>query len=150
MLGASCLLALSLNIFMEAEAEGVKGMEAVAEVTTHRVQSSRYPNDYQAVVLQRKQFSWANGLTRRNTQGLIEFHAKLMQSPKMKNKGSQEAWERAKGVAIRHMVKYHWVHPEKEPEYSHYHTTKVKPKWAKGKKGIKKGNHVFYKHHTIQ
>ena len=136
-------LALTLNIFMEAEGEGVRGMEAVSHVTFNRVDSKHYPNDLASVVLQRKQFSWTSSLKSRDYKGLVEFQKRLMASKKMKNPKSQLAWRNAQRIAVRHYVRHLFNKPAPN-RFLHFHATYVKPYWAKNKKGKRIGRHIFY------
>lgn len=138
----AAFLALTLNIFMESEGEGIKGMEMVSHVTFNRVDSKYYPGDVKSVVLQRKQFSWTSALKSRDYKGLVEFQKRLMASKKMKNPKSQEAWRNAQRIAVKHFWN-HWS-GKKVNNYLHFHATYVKPYWAKGKKGHRIGRHIFY------
>ena len=54
------ILWLALNIHHEARGEPFHCQVAVGEVVRRRVESSVYPNTYEEVVLEPKQFSWAN------------------------------------------------------------------------------------------
>lgn len=138
------LLALSLNVFMEAEGEGYQGMEHVATVTMNRVNSPLYPNNIQSVVLQRKQFSWTSAVKSKDYKGLVAFQKRLLASKKMKNAKSQEAWRNAQRIAIEHYLKDLF---KAKPlyDYMHFHAVYVKPYWAKGRKGYRYKRHIFYK-----
>jgi spore germination cell wall hydrolase CwlJ-like protein len=113
---------LALNIYHEARGEGKEGMMAVANVTMNRVRSSAYPSTVCKVVYQHKQFSWVLD-TRVNP--VVRLTPEIMQIAKLAVTGNLV--DMTKGS-------------------THFHTTKVKPYWARHKKQtVVIGNHIFYK-----
>lgn len=130
---SEAVLALTLNLFFEARGEGEVGMKAVADTVITRVESSKYPDDVVGVVLQRKQFSWANSLSERTIFGLMNKQGEALRI-------NPEAYRRAERVARMALDKGHRNRP-----FIHFHSTKVKPYWAKSMSGHRIGNHIFYK-----
>jgi len=120
-------------IIGEGGGEGKAGMKAIYEVIWQRgVQRKR---SLAKVVTRRKQFSCLN-----RTTPAAQI-ARAMKHPS-----------------------FEWVHDEllKHPPLTvstvrdglpkvttnradHYHTTRVRPSWARGKRGKRIGNHLFYK-----
>ena len=113
---------MALNIYHEARGEGFEGMMAVASVTMNRVKSSAYPASVCKVVYQHKQFSWVLD-TRVNP--VVRLTPEIMQIAKLAVTGNLVDMTRGA---------------------THFHTTKIKPYWAKHKKKtVVIGNHIFYK-----
>ena len=63
------IFCLAKNIYHEAAVEGNLGMYAVGQVTLNRMKHKDYPSSVCDVVMQWKQFSWANKKSLRWTQG---------------------------------------------------------------------------------
>jgi N-acetylmuramoyl-L-alanine amidase len=123
------LLCLARNIYYEARGESLTGKIAVANVTINRVKKRNKENEKKTtickVVYEKHQFSWTN-------------------LPKPK-KIDDEAWDDALTIAKSVLNgKFRDV----TNKSTHYHSVKIKPKWASSHK-IKKvkviGKHVFYK-----
>lgn len=123
--------ALACNIYKEARGEGLDGQLAIGFVTINRSQHEKFPESVRKVVYQHKQFSWTiykNGYKIRD----------------------REAWESSVAVS-KFLMKirdkdslYRRLDNTKGSLY--FHTTEVKPYWAKSfKKTVKIGNHQFYK-----
>ena len=130
------------NLFFEARGEGVKGMQAVSNVTINRVRSTKYPNSICAVVFQRKQFSW----TKQEQWSTIEqvLRGDIGASKRFNQKdvvGYYQALEIA-SKAVLNPSRAIVVVPE---DTLWYHAEYVRPSWASRLKKIKKvGKHVFY------
>ena len=125
----SCLQDASCNklaeaIVYEARGEPTKGQIAVAHVILNRKQDPRWPSRIIDVIHQPHQFSYLKD--------------KHKQKPP-----SQGDWKRAANIA--HAV---ITGAEYNPvgDATHYHATRVKPKWARKLQPVAKiGNHVFYR-----
>ncbi|MGL6010207.1 MAG: cell wall hydrolase [Shewanella oncorhynchi] len=126
-------MALALNLFFEARGEGEAGMRAVADTVITRVESPSYPDNVVGVVLQRKQFSWANSLSERSIFGLMSKQGEALRI-------NPEAYRKAERVARMALDKGHKKRP-----FIHFHSVKIKPYWAKSMLGHRIGNHIFYK-----
>ena len=124
---------LARNIYYEARGEPKNGQKAVAKVTLNRVNSSRFPNSICEVVYEKR---WDK--RRKRYVGAFAW-TELDQLPKLKKKKWQEAWSIAETV---------YTDPKSVQLGGalYYHATRIKPRWAKQKKRIKKiGRHIFYK-----
>jgi spore germination cell wall hydrolase CwlJ-like protein len=110
----------------EARGETLVGAVAVGYVILERTKNpSKWPKTIRGVVSQRNQFSYT--------------------TRKQKVRPKQEDWERA------FVTSYRILHGEvKNPikTSDHYHTLKVKPRWAKKMQYVATvGSHKFYKDH---
>jgi len=121
---------LAEAVYYEARSETRSGQKAVAEVVLNRVASKHFPNSVCGVVYEgsgRKtgcQFSFT-------CDGSMDI------APKGKS------WERSQDIAS--LVLTGGVTPFTN-RATHYHTTAVKPKWAKNMRMTKRvGSHVFYR-----
>lgn len=119
------MMCLAQAVYFESRGEPLDGQLAVARVVINRAESSRFPDDYCAVVTQRAQFSFVRG-------GRIP-------SP---NTGSA-AWTRAKAIArIAHGDL--WESPAGDALY--FHATYVRPSWARRmSRRAQIDNHIFYR-----
>jgi spore germination cell wall hydrolase CwlJ-like protein len=116
---------LAKNIFHEAGIEDRMGKYAVAQVTLNRMKNPKYPTTVCDVVMDRKQFSWANDRKIRWTH------------PKGKT------WEESKQIAERVLAEGYRVKGLEQANY--YHADYVKPFWKKPEAKIAKiGTHIFY------
>lgn len=116
---------LAKNIYHEARGEDLLGQLAVAQVTLNRVKSKHYPNDICHVVMQRKQFSWANRKSNR------------WKHPK------GAAWESAKHLANQFLD--HGVRVNGLETALYYHADWVNPKWKDVDSFVAQiGTHIFY------
>ncbi len=116
---------MAKNIYHEARSENMLGQLAVAQVTLNRLKSKRYPNTICKVVLQRKQFSWANKRSLRWTHP----------------RGT--AWTDAKHIAKQ--VITGGVRVSGLDNALFYHTTAIKPRWMKPEAKVATiGTHIFY------
>ncbi|MGB3797401.1 MAG: cell wall hydrolase [Alteraurantiacibacter sp.] len=119
------MMCLAQAVYFESRGESLDGQLAVARVIVNRAESSRFPDDYCAVVTQRSQFSFVRG-------GNIP-------AP---NHGTR-AWTKAKAIArIAHRDL--WDSPAHDALY--FHATYVRPSWA-GRLTARATieNHVFYR-----
>ncbi len=122
---------LSEAIYFEARGETTRGQFAVAEVIMNRVDSKRYPNTVCGVVTQGAgkrngcQFSY-------NCDGIADT---------VKNR---KAFAKAAKVAKSILEGRPRVLTAKA---THYHTTAVKPRWAKKlTETARIGDHIFYRY----
>lgn len=134
---ASALLCLTLNLFKEAEGEGLENMRIVGDVVINRVESKDYPNDVCSVVLQKKQFSWANNLRNRNIETLVDVQANTL--IKIGNDDIRlNAYRDAEAIARYILSK------DYKPRYRFlYFYSGKSPYWANGKQGLRKGRLTF-------
>lgn len=114
---------LATNIYHEARSEPIEGQIAVAQVTVNRAKDKhQFANSVCGVVFERAQFSWTLGKPKRVTDA--------------------KAWKTAVDVA---RVVLTQSQPLPRFNALFYHTTKIKPHWAKRKRVLTViGNHVFY------
>ena len=116
---------LAKNIYHEARSEGLVGQLAVAQVTLNRLASPNYPDTICKVVMQRRQFSWANKKSIRWSH------------PKGK------AWDYAKHLADEVLNKGVRVVGLETALF--YHTASIKPRWMKEEARLTQiGTHIFY------
>jgi len=112
-------ICLAKNIYYEARGEGIKGMQAVAQVTLNRTKSERFPSTICEVVYQKYQFSWTAN----------------------KNKAPKgNVWEVAKWIARDTLDGNGHI---KNFDALYFHNTSVKPNW-KLRKVATIGRHIFY------
>lgn len=135
----AALLALTLNIFMESEGEGYKGMELVADVTINRLHLASYPDNILKVVLEPKQFSWTSKLRSRDFAGLVALQRSILESRKFKGK-RMKAYQDAEKIARRVLQKGY----KPSVRYTHFHAIGVNPKWSRDRWGHRWNNHIFY------
>lgn len=129
---------LAMNIYFEARNDSYEGKEAVALTVLNRAEHFNYPDSIckvikqaevinNKIVLHRCQFSW--------------YCDGRSDKPILHNRLEKEAWEESKLVA-------HNVVKGEFDEYlasTHYHNTKVNPKWAPTLDYIGQiGKHKFY------
>lgn len=114
-----CMLA---NIYHEARGEGVDGMQAVALVTLNR--AAQNDTTICDVVYKRKQFSWTNSV----------------KHVRRKMTDNYDTVHRVASAAVAGVI------VDITSGATHYHTTSVKPKWAKTlDKTGRIGQHIFYR-----
>ncbi|MDH3257399.1 MAG: cell wall hydrolase [Nitrospinota bacterium] len=127
------LTCLALNVYHEARGEPEKGKLAVAKVTLNRVKSSRFPNTICEAVYEQR---WDK--RRRRYVGAFAW-TEFDSLPPPKSKQWQIAWNAAETV-------YEDPETVQLKGALFYHATRIKPRWAKQKKRIKKiGRHIFYR-----
>ncbi len=127
------LTCLALNVYYEARGEPKKGKLAVAKVTLNRVSSRRFPNTICDAVYEQR---WDK--RRRRYVGAFAW-TEFDTLPPPKSREWQKAWNAAETV---------YTNPESVELKGalFYHATRIKPRWAKQKKRIKKiGRHIFYR-----
>lgn len=122
---------LSEALYFEARGESVRGQFAVAEVILNRVKSTRFPNTLCGVIRQgtgkkyQCQFTYT-----------CDGHKEVIHEKK--------AYERVSKVA---RVAIDGVAKELTEGATHYHTTAVRPSWARVyKQTARIGVHLFYRH----
>jgi len=128
----AAVVCLALAMYHEARSEGVIGQLAVGQVVINRAASGdrRWPSSICAVVkqggekpLHKCQFSfYCDGKSDRPYESDL-WADSLWNSNWMLN-----------GYVTIHSLE----------KATCYHTTKVKPRWAKGLKGLKIESHIFY------
>ena len=122
-LSKSQIECLSINAYMEARNQGVKGMQAVTWVVLNRVKHPAYPSTPCAVIYSPKQFSWVSNKT-----------------PQIKEKDAYTQAERVVEGVLSGKLK------DNTNSSTHFHSTRVKPKWASRLSYTTTiGSHCFYK-----
>jgi len=124
---------LARIIFAEAAGEPHIGKVAVGCVIRNRVKSSRWPNTYQEVILQPKQFSGVNS----------PLWRKFVQDKRLtpiQKKIKLECLEIAEDIITRKQ-------PDITGGANHYYNPKLaSPSWAKRMRVTRRiGNHIFLK-----
>jgi len=129
----SDLECLAENVYFEARGEPMAGQYAVAEVTLNRTMAPNFPHTICAVV---HEMRWDPG--RRRYVADFSWNELGAMSP-----DDGPAWKRAMAVAN---AVYDDEHEPVVPGALFYHSTSVRPGWAKTRTAIAKiGNHVFYR-----
>jgi spore germination cell wall hydrolase CwlJ-like protein len=124
---------LALNIYYEARGEPRAGQFAVAEVTMNRVASEYFPDTVCAVVYQKR---W-DYLRKRYVSAFS--WTELDRNPMPEGR----EWQRAREIAE---AVYYERHDPKLEGVLHYHATRIKPSWARGRKPVARiGKHLFYR-----
>lgn len=128
--GGSEFACLSEALYFEARGETVKGQFAVAEVILNRVKSSQFPDTVCGVI---------NQGTGRRYQCQFTYtcdgHKEVIHEPK--------AYERVAKVA---RLMLDGVQADLTEGATYYHTTAVKPRWARSfTRTAKYGVHLFYR-----
>lgn len=127
------LQCLAENIYFEARGEPIEGQYAVAEVTLNRTRAEHFPHTICAVV---HQMRWDPG--RHRIVADFSWTELGGLSPQ-----DGTAWKRAMTVAN---AVYDDVHDPIAPGALFYHSTKVRPGWARTRTAIATiGNHIFYR-----
>lgn len=115
----SCEL-LAKAVLYESRGEDEEGQKLVASVILNRVGDSKFPDTIEDVIYQKSQFSF-----------IRDMHKQKKPTKESVVKARKIAYDILnKGVVNDKIL---W-----------YHSTSVKPSWAKKAKGMKKGNHIFY------
>jgi spore germination cell wall hydrolase CwlJ-like protein len=129
----SDLQCLAENIYFEARGEPVNGQYAVAEVTLNRTRAQHFPHTICSVV---HEMRWDAG--RRRYVADFSWTELGALSP-----DEGPAWKRAMEVAT---AAYDDLRDPIVPGALFYHSTSVRPGWAKTRTVIGTiGNHVFYR-----
>lgn len=122
---------LSEALYFEARGETVKGLFAVAEVILNRVESGRFPDSVCGVVTQGTGRKFACQFTY-TCDGLPE----TVHEPR--------SWDRVAKVA---RLMLDGAPRELTEGATHYHTTAVRPAWARVYTKVATiGDHMFYRH----
>lgn len=123
---------LAMNIYHEARGEPRAGQYAVAEVTLNRARSGEFPDSICAVVHQKH---W-------NPRRKEKTSAFSWTAMEVNTDYTSGAWQEARQIAGE------VLHPERKPTLHgalFYHSTKVKPAWARKRKRLARiGRHIFY------
>lgn len=123
---------LAKTIWGEARGEGEDGMRAVALVIVNRLHAKGYPSTIEKVVRQRLQFSCWNKRDRNSRKlNRIKPH-----------------WPQYKDALRVAQEVLDGKHQDITGGATHYHATRVNPKWAKSGRLVKvasHGKHLFYK-----
>ena len=128
----SDLQCLAENIYFEARGEPLKGQYAVAEVTVNRTRAQNFPHTICSVV---HEMRWDP--SRRRYVADFSWTELGGLSP-----DDGPAWKRAMQVAS---AVYDDLPDPIVPGALFYHSTSVRPGWARTRKAIATiGNHVFY------
>jgi spore germination cell wall hydrolase CwlJ-like protein len=129
----SDLECLAENVYFEARGELLKGQYAVAEVTLNRTRAQNFPHTICAVV---HEMRWDSN--RRRFVADFSWTELGALSP-----DDGPAWRRAMTVAT---AVYDDEHDSIVPGALFYHSTSVRPGWARTRTEIGTiGNHVFYR-----
>lgn len=114
---------MATAVYFEARGEPFKGKVAIRDVVNNRGTNTC------SVVFQRQQFSWAHQMDWAHIEKFLRGEPKLSER-------EQLAWEEAqKAVGADFVVL--------GPEYKHFHSVHVRPKWSKP--GVRIGLHNFVK-----
>ncbi|MFK7875027.1 MAG: cell wall hydrolase [Paracoccaceae bacterium] len=129
--GGEDLKCLSQALYFEARGETVRGQFAVAEVIMNRVKSARFPDTVCAVI---------NQGTGRKFQCQFTYTC----DGKKEIVSEPRAYDRVSKVA---RLTLDGQVPALTEGATHYHTTAVRPNWAKVyTRTAKIGVHIFYRH----
>lgn len=129
--GGSEWRCLSEALYFEARGETVKGQFAVAEVILNRVESQRFPDSVCGVIHQGTGRKFA-----------CQFTYTCDGRPE--NVSEPAAWARVGKIAKAILDR---GAPDLTGGATHYHTTAVRPAWARVyKRTARIGDHVFYRH----
>jgi spore germination cell wall hydrolase CwlJ-like protein len=129
----SDLQCLAENIYFEARGESLDGQYAVAEVTLNRTRAQNFPHTICSVV---HEMRW--DANRRRFVADFSWTELGALSP-----DDGPAWKRAMQVAS---AAYDDLRDPIVPGALFYHSTAVRPGWARTRKAIATiGNHVFYR-----
>jgi N-acetylmuramoyl-L-alanine amidase len=127
------LQCLAENVYFEARGEPLDGQYAVAEVTLNRTRAPNFPHTICSVV---HEMRW-DPIHHRNVADFSWTELGAL-SP-----DDGAAWERATAVAI---AEYDDLHNPIVPGALFYHSTSVRPAWARTRTVIVRiGRHVFYR-----
>lgn len=139
MMCEAALLALTLNIYMEAKGESRAGMQAVADTVITRVDRRDYPECVTKVVLQSKQFSWIKKNKVESVFDLMALQRAIIHS-KSFNKKEMEAYQRAEQIASMALSSGY----KPRNRFTHFHASRIQPYWSYGKRGYRIGKQTFY------
>jgi N-acetylmuramoyl-L-alanine amidase len=129
----SDLQCLAENVYFESRGEPINGQYAVAEVTLNRTRAPNFPHTICGVV---HEMRWDTG--RKRYVADFSWTELGAMSP-----DDDPAWKRAMVVAT---ATYDETRDPIVPDALFYHSTSVRPGWAKTHTAITTiGNHVFYK-----
>ena len=133
---------MALNIYYETRSSNLADMYSVADVVLNRVEDTRYPDSICGVVKEGQQYS--DGRMKRNKCQFSWYCDGKNDTPR-----DRESWKKAQSIAWD-IVKWNSFRGITEGS-THYHTTYVKPRWNKSRKGWsitrvgRIGAHIFYR-----
>jgi len=127
--------ALAMNMYHEARGEGSEAMQLVGEVTLNRTSSKHFPNNICDVVYQARLDSKGN--PKRHKCQFSWFCDGRSDKPY-----DAKSWKLAEAIAsglVNKSISLIGINA------THYHTTRVKPYWAKKYNRLgRHGDHIFY------
>jgi spore germination cell wall hydrolase CwlJ-like protein len=131
---------LTACIYGEARGEPLLGKFAVAWVIRNRTRDKRWPNTFEDVILQPKQFSCMNP----DDPNYDEVLKALL--PSRNANSINMDWRECRIAAHAVISQIPWCY-DPTNEANHYHAASIKiPYWAKNKYPVEAiGNHWFYK-----
>lgn len=136
---SEALLCLTLAIFKEAEGESHAGKRWVGDTVINRVNSKTFPNDVCGVVLQPKQFSWANSMKDRSFFGLVDYQNFTLHKIGY-NQNRLRSYRESEKLARRMLDSgYKTSH-----KFFYFHSGSRVPEQAKSKRIVTVGNHFYY------
>ena len=138
------LLALTMNIYMEARGESITGRQAVMDTTLTRViEKHRGDDNVVDVVLHPAQFSWVKERKVKNAFDLMSLQDAILHSEKTKP-ADIVSYRKAEALARKGLAK----HYKRLYKFKYFNTVKVDPKIKRneGKSGYRIGNHIFYRY----
>ena len=117
---------LAVAIYFEARGEPLEGQLAVGQVIMNRVRSGQWGDSVCSVVNQPRQFSYTHD--RRSDQPQTGYD-----------------WDVAKAIA---MIAATDQWKDISHNATHFHATRVAPRWANMQRVARYGNHIFYRPRT--
>jgi len=131
---------LALNAVKEAGNQGIRGMQATMAVVINRSKHPNYPNGVCQVILEPRQFSWANKLTAKQRTSIRRGRGTGLEAAN--SPVDSLPYMQALTMAQKPDKQLQQVLPAGT---LYYHTTKIKPKWSKKLKRVATiKDHVFY------
>lgn len=138
------LLALTMNIYMEARGESITGRHAVMDTTLTRVIEKHQGDDNVVdVVLRPYQFSWTKKHKVKNAFDLMTLQNKILHS-KQTRPGDIVSYRMAEAMARKGLKENY----KRVFKFRYFNTVTIDPqlKRNEGKDGYRIGNHIFYRY----
>ena len=124
---------LECLIWGEARGESLDGRSAVAWVVRNRLVDPRWPNTWQSVILQPKQFSCFNPGDPNLDKMVVRYRLRRVDM----------VWKSCRLIAFG--VMHDWI-PDNSRGANHYCHVDIVPRWAEGVEPIIRiGYHKFYR-----
>lgn len=137
------LLALTMNVYMEARGESPTGQHAVMDTALTRVIDPRWHDNALDVVLAPSQFSWTKKHKIKNAFDLMALQDAVLHSKKTRP-ADIVAYKKAEALARKAL------HPRYKRlfKFTYFNTVTIDPylKRNEGKQGYRIGNHIFYRY----